>query len=125
FFVPPEAYEPFRARREANLQLYRSWQDRVRSLSGEHKARYDSLVEAKVPADLFEQLVAACVSKDDATRSHSGRLIQKAAELVPRLVGGSADLAGSVKTTLRGGGDVGPGSFTGRNLHFGIREHGM
>ena len=44
---------------------------------------------------------------------------------MPELVGGSADLAESNLTTIEGGGDVRPGDFAGRNLHFGIREHGM
>ena len=49
------------------------------------------------------------------------------AENVPWLVGGSADLAGSDKTRLKfeGAGDFQPGSYGGRNLHFGVREHGM
>jgi len=47
------------------------------------------------------------------------------AKAIPFLVGGSADLAPSNNTYLKGMGDVGPGSFSGRNFHFGIREHAM
>jgi transketolase len=50
---------------------------------------------------------------------------QSVARLVPLLIGGSADLAASVKTTIKGAADVKRGEFAGRNLHFGIREHGM
>ena len=52
-------------------------------------------------------------------------VIQWAAAQVPELVGGSADLAPSTLTLIDGGGDVEPGDYGGRNLHFGIREHGM
>jgi transketolase len=60
-----------------------------------------------------------------ATRKASNEVIQWAAARVPELVGGSADLAPSTLTLIDGGGDVGPGSYEGRNLHFGIREFGM
>ena len=60
-----------------------------------------------------------------ATRAASGKVIQWAAANVPELVGGSADLASSNNTDIDGGGDVVPGDFAGRNLHFGVREHAM
>jgi transketolase len=63
--------------------------------------------------------------KGMATRAASGKVIQWAAERVPHLVGGSADLASSNNTNIEDGGDVRPGEFSGRNLHFGVREHGM
>jgi transketolase len=52
-------------------------------------------------------------------------VIQWAAAQVPELVGGSADLASSTLTTIEDGGDVLPGEYAGRNIHFGVREHGM
>ena len=52
-------------------------------------------------------------------------MIQWAAAQVPELVGGSADLAPSTLTLINGGGCVERGAYAGRNLHFGIREHGM
>ena len=60
-----------------------------------------------------------------ATRKASQEVIQWAAAEVPELVGGSADLAPSTLTLIDGGGSVEAGEFGGRNLHFGIREHGM
>ncbi|MGH8919037.1 MAG: transketolase-like TK C-terminal-containing protein, partial [Actinomycetes bacterium] len=60
-----------------------------------------------------------------ATRKASGEVIQWAAAALPHLVGGSADLATSNLTDIDGGGDVERGSYGGRNLHFGVREHGM
>jgi transketolase len=60
-----------------------------------------------------------------ATRKASQEVIQWAAARVPELVGGSADLAPSTLTLIDGGGGVERDSYEGRNLHFGIREHGM
>src|SRR5258708_24578482 len=67
-------------------------------------------------------------AKGLATRDSSGKVLNAVAENVPWLVGGSADLATSNKTTLKfdgAGGDFKPGNFGGRNFHFGVREHAM
>src|ERR1700688_4722323 len=66
-------------------------------------------------------------SKGMATRESSGKVLNARAESVPWLIGGSADLATSNKTTLKfeGAGDVEAGSYAGLNLHFGVREHAM
>ncbi|HEY7096488.1 MAG TPA: transketolase [Terriglobales bacterium] len=66
-------------------------------------------------------------SKGAATRESSGKVLNAIAQNVPWLIGGSADLATSNKTTLKfeGAGDFQAGSYKGRNLHFGVREHGM
>jgi len=66
-------------------------------------------------------------AKGVATRDSSGKVLNVLAQNIPWLIGGSADLATSNKTTLKfeGAGDFQPGSYVGRNLHFGIREHAM
>ena len=66
-------------------------------------------------------------AKGVATRDSSGKALNVLAQNVPWLVGGSADLATSDRTRLKfeGAGDFQPGSYGGRNLHFGVREHGM
>src|SRR5207302_10274265 len=60
-----------------------------------------------------------------ATRKSSNTVLQWAASKVPELVGGSADLAPSTLTLIDDAGSVEAGSYEGRNLHFGIREHAM
>ncbi len=60
-----------------------------------------------------------------ATRKASAAALQAAAATVENLIGGSADLAGSNGSLIKGSADIGPGAFGGRNLHFGIREHAM
>jgi transketolase len=65
--------------------------------------------------------------KGIATRESSGKVLNTLAQNIPWLIGGSADLATSNKTTLTfaGAGDFQPGEYAGRNLHFGVREHVM
>jgi len=66
-------------------------------------------------------------AKGVATRESSGKALNALAENIPWLIGGSADLATSNKTNLKfdGAGDFQSGSYAGRNLHFGVREHVM
>ena len=64
-------------------------------------------------------------AKGDATRNTGGKALNAVAAVLPNLIGGSADLAGSNKTTITGKPFVKPGDFAGPNFHFGVREHGM
>ena len=64
-------------------------------------------------------------SKPNATRAVSGNLINYLAQRIPNLVGGSADLAPSNKTAMKDMGDFSSTDYSGRNLHFGVREHAM
>lgn len=63
--------------------------------------------------------------KDDATRSAGGVVLNKIAKILPEVMGGSADLGPSNKTTLKGESDFSAENYAGRNMHFGIREHAM
>lgn len=128
FHVPDEVRSLFADRAEAGKQARKAWSDKLAAFlkkGGEGAELYQTLMNKKVPADLLDQLVAAAPSKDAATRKQAGAVEQKAAALVPSLVGGSADLAGSNNTTIEGAADIATGAFGGRNIHFGIREHGM
>ncbi|MCB9586764.1 MAG: transketolase [Polyangiaceae bacterium] len=125
FRIAPEALEVFAARKVENLELYAAWQARVSKLSGEGKEAFAAFLGERKAEDLLGKLCEGLEAKADATRSIAAKVEQQVAALCPRLVGGSADLAGSCKTTIKGAADVGPGAFSGRNMHFGIREHGM
>jgi transketolase len=125
FHVAEHAAEPFVRRAAENRAVYEAWQKTASSVRGERKALFDMLSRRSIPDDVFQELLAVAQPKADATRSHAGKIQQRVAALVPSLVGGSADLAGSVKTTIGGGGDVRAGDYAGRNLHFGVREHAM
>jgi transketolase len=126
FFIAPEARALFERRAAENRPLREAWQKLAQSLTGERKQALESLTSRSVPANLFQELCTVAAGlKPDATRSTGATVEQKAAALVPCLVGGAADLAESTKTTIKGSADVKRGEFGGRNFNFGIREHGM
>ena len=128
FYVPDEVRDFFRARAAEGAALRTGWEQRFASWAHDHpvkSAQWDAIWTRSVPDDLMAQLLGAAPAETAATREHGRAVLQKAAELVPGLAGGAADLASSTFTVIKGGGDVGPGSFDGRNLHFGVREHAM
>lgn len=128
FYVPEEVYALFRDRASDNLRQKQAWEGELAVWRKENTERAEQLdkFEARyVPEDLYEQLLKALPEKEDATRNISNAIQQIVAEKVPSLIGGSADLAPSTKTLIKKSGSIGPKSFEGRNLHFGIREHGM
>ena len=86
----------------------------------------DSLLNRRVPAGLKEEFLKVIpVDKPAASRAAGGAVLQKAAELVPALWGGAADLAPSTKTAVKNGGSFSAENRLGRNIHFGIRELAM
>lgn len=129
FRVPDEVYMLFGERRRENLEYYDRWcgmLERYRSEYPEEAKLWDEMMELRVPDDITNRLLSAVdASKDAATRDSSGHVMQKIAKLVPSFVGGSADLAPSTKTLIKGSPSIQKGTFEGRNLHFGVREHGM
>ncbi len=128
FLVPAEVRARFAARAEENRAAYDAWQANLatwRAAQPERAAQWDAIAERRVPAGLFDALCAGAPTASAATRAHGNTVLQQAAALVPALVGGSADLEPSTKTRIKDSPSVRRGDFAGRNLHFGIREHGM
>lgn len=126
FHVPADAYQPFRARVAKNRQLRTEWKTRLEKLSDAKRAIWSSHVDrSDKPEALLSQLAAAAGDKSDSTRKLCGVVQQKLAELVPALVGGSADLNASTLTRIAASTDVKKGDYAGKNINFGIREHGM
>jgi transketolase len=128
FYVPDEVYALFKERAEDNLKEKAAWTVGFDAWKKEHTdlaAALDKFEAKTVPDDLYDQLLKALPEKEDATRNISNAIQQIVAEKVPSLIGGSADLAPSTKTLIKKSGSVNTGTFEGRNLHFGIREHGM
>ncbi len=129
FFIPDEALERFRECVPRGEELESAWSERFEAYRGEFPDEAAQL-ERMLARELPDGWDAEVPSKGPdagmiATRKASHDIIQWAAGVVPELVGGSADLAPSTLTLIDGGGDVERGTFGGRNLHFGIREHGM
>ena len=128
FHVPDEVRAFFAGRAGEGAAARAEWERGMagwRSGNAELAGEWDAVWERSVPSDLTATLMESAPSDDGATRAHGGAVLQKAAERVPGLVGGSADLAPSNKTVIKGSPSIGPGEFSGRNLHFGVREHAM
>ena len=126
FYVPDEVRAQGKARAEEMAGIEKQWNtllDEYRKKHPEKAALWDNYHSDTLPDDLSDCLPT--FDKAVATRAASGSVLQELAKVVPNLVGGSADLAPSNNTMLKEYGSVGPDSFTGRNLHFGIREHAM
>jgi transketolase len=128
FHVPEEVRSLF-TRRAAELKPeYLAWHRALKAWSAEHPdqaALWERMRERRVPADILPQLLREAPQGAAATRAHGAAVLQKAAALVPSLVGGSADLEPSTKTRIQDSGSVQRGRYEGRNFHFGVREHGM
>jgi transketolase len=130
FLVPEEVRQFWAGRIEEVKRGYDEWQQKFaqwQKANPEKAKIWSTLAERRLPSDLPEQLAAAVpnLSVSESTRKHGQAVLQKVAQLVPGLAGGSADLDPSTFTYLKDGGDVQPGQYGGRNIHFGVREHGM
>ncbi|HKP90430.1 MAG TPA: transketolase [Thermoleophilaceae bacterium] len=129
FEVPEEALAHFRECCERGAELEREWDERFASWRDSHPdeaALFDTIQRGEMPAGFDEDVPKFDADpKGMATRKASGAAIQWAAGRVPHLVGGSADLASSTNTDIEDGGDVTRDDYSGRNLRFGVREHGM
>lgn len=117
FYVPEDVYALFAERTVKMGRVSKRWRRANPSCKAE-------LCEPDY-LKLMEALPKYESGKSVATRSACSDVLNAVAPIVPELIGGSADLGPSNKTVLKGMGDVGPGAFDGRNIHYGIRELAM
>jgi transketolase len=116
FHVPEEVLAHYRGVAERGNEAYREWEQRSGGWSGfALPDGWDGDMPTFSPRDV----------PTIATRKAGSEVLRWAASKVPHLVGGSADLGPSTLQVIPDAGSIGPGRYDGRNLHFGIREHGM
>jgi transketolase len=128
FHVPAGARDVFAAAAARNEQLRARWHQDLKTWEAANAATaktWRAFRSREVPADLVDQLAGAAGAEPAATRALSGNVLQKAAELVPGFVSGSADLDPSTKTRIKKSGSFTAKDRTGRTVHYGIREHAM
>ncbi len=128
FLIPDDAKARFAEIVAAKKREYDEWQKKLaawRKADAKKAEAWDAHFDPKLPEDFDAQIVAAVGDKEAATRVHSGAALQKAASLMPGLVGGSADLAPSNNSRIEGSPAIAPNEYAGRNFHYGVREHGM
>ncbi len=129
FYIPEEARQTFAACLERGEAAEQEWLTLFHRYKAAHPEPADRLVSAMtgfLPAEWDADLPE--FSPDDgplATRAASGKVLAKAAEVIPSLIGGSADLAPSNKTYLEACEEFQKDNRTGRNIRFGVREHAM
>ena len=129
FHVENSAREHWAACVENGRELQEDWQKRF-SLYQEHTpdlaAEFLKVMSGGLPEDWDEEIPdLTAAENENATRGWSGKVLQGVARRIPNLIGGSADLAGSNKTTIDGADNLLSSSPGGRNIHYGIREHAM
>ena len=128
FHVESAALEHWRRGAIAWAAQQKAWVRRFeayREHDPELAADFEAAAAGKVPAGWEEALPDLAEAPATATRNHSGKVLQELAREIPTMLGGSADLGGSNKTGISGGGDLLPDNPGGRIMHFGVREHAM
>lgn len=134
FVVPKEVYDLYHARSEKGAKAEAEWNDLFKKYSEKYSHEASELqrrIEGRLP-DGWEKALPTYSTSDAAvgSRKLSETTINKLAEVLPELLGGSADLTGSNLTRWKGAEDfqhpsTGLGSYKGRYFRFGVREHGM
>ena len=137
FHIDDEVIAHTRKLRERGAEKHAAWQkkfDEWAAANPENKALFDRMQARELPQDFDAELPVWDSGESLATRKASEATIQALAASLPEMWGGSADLAGSNNTVIKGADSFGPAAITtdmwsaqpyGRNLHFGIREHAM
>jgi len=129
FEIPADAFKHMQKAIERGAGYERDWS----KVFGDYKAKYpqdaaefERYVSGKL-ADGWDKVLPTYTPEDQGlpTRKHSEVCLNKLAPLVPELIGGSADLTHSNLTEIKGFGDFQKGAYQNRNVHFGVREHGM
>ena len=127
FHIPEEALGNFRRALKRGTELEEEWKDLFADYERKHPdlaAQWRQMWSEDLPTG-WEDAVPDFAREDLATRAASGKVINSLAPVLPRLMGGSADLAPSNNTMIKEEGTFSRDDRLGRNIHFGVREHGM
>lgn len=129
FHVPSEVYDRFNEKIvEPGIKKEQEWEE----LFAEYKKAYPELaaqleraIQGELPENWDQEVPVYEEGKSLASRASSGEVLNAIAKNVPTFLGGSADLAGSNNTMIKGEKDFTPESYEGRNIWFGVREFAM
>ena len=129
FYVPSEVYSNMEELINAGVKKEEEWNKLFESYKEaypELAAEYTKWMSGEIDKEaLLENKSFWEFDKEMATRQSSGLIINRLKDIIPNLIGGSADLAPSNKTNMADEGDYSAENRLGRNLHFGVREHAM
>ncbi len=125
---PKRRSRGFEARSRRGEALEEEWNERFGRLAKQHPdlaSEWKRRFERALPSGWDQALPRFKAGEKLATREASGKILNAIAAAVPELIGGDADLSSSTKTALEGMGSFDGQTGSGRNLHFGVREHAM
>lgn len=129
FHVPQEVYDNFQKLIvETGEKKEKEWNDLFAQYKNEYPELAKQLEQAlthELPEGWDKDIPVYSEGKALASRASSGEVLNAIAKNLPTFIGGSADLAGSNKTMIKGTKDYMPGSYEGRNFWFGVREFAM
>ncbi|MEO8439094.1 MAG: transketolase C-terminal domain-containing protein, partial [Spartobacteria bacterium] len=128
YFVSEDVRGYFAEHKKKLLAEYDRWEKSYqdwRAKNAEKARMLDDAIDKKVPTDLFENIPKFPNDAKLATRKAGSEVLQPLAQAMPFLISGSADLHGSTLNYIKEGGDFTRSNCAGRNIHYGIREHGM
>jgi transketolase len=128
YFVSKDVYDYFAQHKKTLLAEYDRWEeiyDAWRAKNSDKAKLLDDGLARKVPSDLMLKIPEFPKDAKLATRKAGSEVLQPIAQAMPALIGGSADLYGSTMNYIKDGGDFNRDNFGGRNIRFGVREHGM
>ncbi len=129
FYVPEEVYEHFKKTvKEAGQAKENEWNELVAAYSKEYPElgkQFETAISGELPEGWDKDIPVYEEGSSLASRASSGEVLNGIAKNLPSFFGGSADLAGSNKTTINGAGDYARDNYGGRNIWFGVREFAM
>ncbi|AVM23973.1 transketolase [Bacillus pumilus] len=129
FHVPSEVYDHFKeAVKDAGQKKEAAWNERFEEYEKEYPelaAQLKLAIEGKLPENWDQEVPVYEAGSSLASRASSGEVLNGIAKQVPFFIGGSADLAGSNKTTIKNTDDFGKNNYAGKNIWFGVREFAM
>ena len=128
FFVSKETHAYFAEHTKKLAADYDAWSKTYQAWMAANPAlakELDAAVKNEIPADLLARIPEFPADAKIATRKAGSDVLQAVAKAVPSLIGGSADLYGSTLNYINDAKDFNAGNPSGRNIRFGIREHGM
>ena len=131
FEIPAAILERWREAGARGRPVRRAWQERLAAFEPAKRAEFERRVAGTLPAEKLAAAVAtlkrklADAPKEIATRSASEFALDELTAALPEMVGGSADLTGSNNTRAKGMKVLSAADYSGRFIHYGMREHGM
>jgi transketolase len=131
FTIPAEVREMWRDAGLAGKAAHQAWNDRLKAAPAARRAEFERRIRGEFPSDKLTAAVRsvkeklAATPKEVATRAASETALEALTAAVPEMIGGSADLTGSNNTKPKGMTVLSAADYSGRFIHYGVREHGM